>query len=163
MPATPPAHRAGATPLAATPLAATLLAAALLSAACARRTEPPPPAAPAGVVTLGDGVTATSVASGVVHRTLTLANGPRVVHVLDVDRSRCWSLVARKAGTGAVGRAGTLALLSILHDSATVAGGVNADFFSFAPPGVPQSAHVQRGRVLAGPSARPVLAFDSTG
>jgi hypothetical protein len=44
-----------------------------------------------------------------------------------------------------------------------VAGGVNADFFLFAPPGVPTGAHVQDGVVIAGPGERPVLAVDSAG
>jgi hypothetical protein len=44
-----------------------------------------------------------------------------------------------------------------------VLGGVNADFFSFTPPGVPVSAHVGAGRVIAGPARRPVFALDSAG
>jgi hypothetical protein len=100
-----------------------------------------------------------------VHHRLWFARAPQAVHVLDVDRAACWTLAARKAGEGAVGRAGTLALVRGLADSggAAVAGGVNADFFLFAPPGVPQGAHVQDGRVIAGPAARPTLALDSTG
>jgi hypothetical protein len=46
---------------------------------------------------------------------------------------------------------------------AVVAGGVNADFFTFEPPGIPIGPHVSNGRVLAGPWTRPVLAFDSAG
>ena len=41
---------------------------------------------------------------------------------------------------------------------------INADFFSLAaPPGVPTNLLVSRGRVITGPSAHPVLAFDSLG
>jgi hypothetical protein len=105
------------------------------------------------------------VAEGVTLHRLWFARGPQAVQVLDVDRAACWTLVSRKAGSGAVGRAGTLALVRGLADSggAPVAGGVNADFFLFAPPGVPTGAHVQDGRVIAGPGERPVLAVDSAG
>ncbi|HEX6313212.1 MAG TPA: phosphodiester glycosidase family protein, partial [Gemmatimonadaceae bacterium] len=44
-----------------------------------------------------------------------------------------------------------------------VAGGVNAAFFLFDPPGVPTGAHVHDGRVVTGPGARPVFAVDSGG
>jgi hypothetical protein len=141
--------------------AAALLATACSTAAPARghRNALPPLAVAA------DSVATTRVADGVVHHRLWFARGPQAVHVLDVDRAACWTLAARKAGDGAVGRAGTLALVRGLADSAgvAVAGGVNADFFLFAPPGVPQGAHVQDGRVVAGPAPRPVLALDSAG
>ncbi|WP_284352089.1 phosphodiester glycosidase family protein [Roseisolibacter agri] len=138
----------------------------LVAAACApRATTGSAPLPPLRLAATADSATSTTVAPGVVHHRLWFARGPQAVHVLDVDRAACWTLAARKAGGAAVGRAGTLALVRGLADSGgvAVAGGVNADFFLFAPPGVPQGAHVQDGRVIAGPSARPALALDSAG
>jgi hypothetical protein len=141
-------------------------AAPLLLAACApavaRRTgtRPLPP------VSVGaDSATARRIADGVTLHRLWFARGPQAVQLLDVDRAACWTLAARKAGGASAGRAGTLALVRGLADSGAVAvaGGVNADFFLFAPPGVPTGAHVQDGRVITGPGARPVLALDSAG
>ena len=120
-----------------------------------------------------DATTSTdTLAPGLIHHALRFAEGPWAVHVLDVDLRACWSPVAVKAGGGAVGRARTTELLESLLTAAAatpsgeqtaVAAGVNADFFRFSPPGVPVAAHVQRGRVIAGPSRRPVLAVDESG
>ena len=44
-----------------------------------------------------------------------------------------------------------------------IAGGVNADFFLFDPPGVPTGAHVSSGGVVTGPGVRPVFAVDQSG
>ena len=90
-------------------------------------------------------------------------SGPWAIHALVVDRDACYSARAVKGADGAVGRATTSALLEQLRKSADVVGGVNADFFLFAPPGVPTNLLVSRGRVVTGPSAQPVLAFDSLG
>ena len=90
-------------------------------------------------------------------------SGPWAIHALVVDRDACYSARAVKGADGAVGRATTSALLEQLRQSADVVGGVNADFFLFAPPGVPTNLLVSRGRVVTGPSAQPVLAFDSLG
>lgn len=134
------------------------------TAGCAPRSAvaPLPPLAVAA-----DSVASTPVAEGVVHHRLWFARGPQAVHVLDVDRAACWTLAARNAGGAAVGRAGTLALVRGLADSGgtAVAGGVNADFFLFAPPGVPVGASVQDGRLIAGPAPapRPALTLDSAG
>ena len=89
--------------------------------------------------------------------------GPWAIHALVVDRDACYSARAVKGADGAVGRSTTSALLEQLRRSADVVGGVNADFFLFVPPGVPTNLHVSRGRVVTGPSANPVLAFDSLG
>ncbi|MGZ8456948.1 MAG: phosphodiester glycosidase family protein [Gemmatirosa sp.] len=142
-----------------------LAAVGLLTTACASGASPAARTPLPPLAVAADSVTSTPVAEGVVHHRLWFARGPQAVHVLDVDRAACWTLAARKAGAGAIGRAGTLALVRGLADSGgvAVAGGVNADFFLFAPPGVPQGTHVQDGRVIAGPAARPALALDSTG
>ena len=83
-----------------------------------------------------------------------------MVHVLDVDRRRCWAPIAAKAHAGAAGRSTTSATLSSMVPGGAVAA-VNADFFSFAPNGVPQTAFVTHGRVIVGPTGRPVVALDS--
>ncbi len=85
------------------------------------------------------------------------------MHAVVVDRDRCYSARAAKGGDVAVGRATTSAILTRLDSVADVVAGVNADFFLFAPPGVPTGAFVSDGRVVTGPSRQPVLAFDSLG
>jgi len=47
-------------------------------------------------------------------------------------------------------------------DSRAIAA-INADFFLFAPPGVPTNLHLEHGRVVAGPGGRPVFATDGAG
>jgi Phosphodiester glycosidase len=66
-----------------------------------------------------------------------------------------------KGGPTAVGRTTTSALLRALPPSALPIAAVNADFFSFTPPGVPVGALVEDGKVISGPITRPVLAFDT--
>lgn len=145
------------------PLAATL--AAFLLGAC--RGAPAPLPAPR---VAADSARADTVAPGVVHRTWYVSAGPWVVHALDVDRrgtrGRCWAPVALKAG----GRGPARALLSDLaaaerarRGPGRLAGAVNADFFLFAPDGLPTSAHVRDGEVLFGPAARDVFAVDRDG
>jgi hypothetical protein len=103
---------------------------------------------------------ARQVAPGVVHRSYAIDRGPWSVQVLDVDRSACWMPVAVKGAATAAGRAPVLPLLA----ARSAIGGVNADFFLFAPSaGVPVSAHVENGVVLAGPGPRPVLAVRADG
>lgn len=101
------------------------------------------------------------VAPGVMHRFVYSSTGPWAIHVLDVNRDSCYSAVAVKGFPGAAGRARTSVMLAELDSAGRVVGGVNADFFT--PNGTPTNAHVTHGRVVAGPSHRPVLAFDSTG
>ena len=100
---------------------------------------------------------------GVTRWFLYAPGGPWAIHALIVDRDACYSGLAEKGTAGAVGREKTSVILDRLRRSADVVGGVNADFFLFTPPGVPTNLLVSRGRVVTGPSAQPVLAFDSTG
>jgi hypothetical protein len=104
-----------------------------------------------------------SIANGVVHRSLRTTNGPQAVEILEVSLDRCITLRAVKGFTGAIGRERTSTLLTRLNDSVQVMGGVNADFFLFTPPGVPTNAHVERSRLMTGPNAQPVFALDSEG
>ena len=112
-----------------------------------------------------DSVRSDTIGPGLVHTYVWSARGPWAINVLDVDRSACWSVAAVKAGGQAVGRERTSELVRALaaRTREAVAGAVNADFFSFEPPGVPVGPHIAGGRVIAGPGARPVLAFDSAG
>jgi hypothetical protein len=112
------------------------------------------------LVVPGATVVADTIARGVLHRAFSIPEGPWTVHVLDVDRRECWAPVALKGAPGAAGRFRTSALAS---GASRAAGAVNADFFLFAPPGVPTGAHVSRGRVITGPGLRPVFAVDSAG
>ncbi len=137
----------------------------LLAVACAGRARPAAPPSLPPLRPAADSAATTEIAPGVRHHALRYAAGPQRVHVLEVDRAACWTLRAHKAGEGAAGRTGTLALARDLtaRAGAEVVGGVNADFFLFAPAGLPVGAHVAGGRVVAGPVARPVLALDSAG
>ena len=112
----------------------------------------------------GDTGVTDTIALGALHRSFLVRQGPWAVHVLDVDRGACWQPVAVKGASGAVGRNKTSALTASMSAPGTiVAGGVNADFFLFDPPGVPTGAHVSRAGVVTGPGVRPVFASDSLG
>ena len=147
-----------------------LLAASAIALACVR--TPPEdalrPLAPdpldAGAFPV-DSARAVPIASGVAHRYYWMPQGPWAVHVLDIDRSACWTLDAAKGADGAIGRARTSDIVSNAANDAGrgVVAAVNADFFLFSPPGVPTGAHVEHGVVITGPIARPVLAIDSAG
>lgn len=99
----------------------------------------------------------------VTHRAIRAAAGPWAIEVLDVTLDRCTTVLAVKGVASAEGRALTSVMLSRLADTVTVFGGVNADFFSFTPPGVPTGVLVARGTMLSPPSRRPVFAIDSAG
>ena len=112
----------------------------------------------------GDTGTTDTIAPGALHRSFLVRQGPWAIHVLDIDRAACWSPIAVKGATGAVGRTKTSALTqSVASETTLVAGGVNADFFLFDPPGVPTGAHVSGSVVVTGPGVRPVFALDQTG
>ena len=119
-------------------------------------------ALPAPPITADSGVT-TVLAPGVVHHTLSRSRGPWAIHVLDVDRAACWSPAVLKGDSSAAGRALTSALLRQGGDSRDTVAAVNADFFLFAPPGVPTGAHVDDGRVITGPGVRPLVVIDRDG
>lgn len=107
-----------------------------------------------------DTVRESVVAPGVVYRFYYRASGPFAIHVLDVDRAACWTPAALKPDTVAAGRARTSELLARSAGTDTVAA-VNADFFLFAPAGVPTGAHIDDGRVISGPMARPAFVVDA--
>ena len=112
----------------------------------------------------GDTGITDTIASGALHRSYLVRQGPWAVHVLDIDRGACWQPVAVKGASGAAGRNKTSALAaSMSAPPMFVAGGVNADFFLFDPPGVPTGAHVSGNVVVTGPGVRPVFATDPEG
>jgi hypothetical protein len=100
---------------------------------------------------------------GVVHRFIYSATGPWAIHVLEARSDRCWSLAGLKSSGGAIGRQTTSELVLTAAAREEVAGGVNADFFLFTPPGVPVGLLVTDGRLIAGPAAQPALAADWAG
>ncbi len=110
---------------------------------------------------VADSITTEQLAPGVRLHHLVRVGPPLRAHVLDIDLSACVAMRALKGATTAVGRTTTSDLLRSLAPADTPIAAVNADFFLFAPPGVPVGALVVDGRLIAGPIARPVLAFDS--
>jgi hypothetical protein len=118
----------------------------------------------AALTLFGDSGITDTIAPGALHRSFVVTQGPWAVHVLDIDREACWAPLAVKGAAGAAGRTKTSALTASLAAPGTVvAGGVNADFFLFNPPGVPTGAHVSGASVVTGPGVRPVFATDTAG
>lgn len=113
--------------------------------------------------TVADSTRSERLAPGVWLHHLVRTTGPLRAHVLDIDLSSCVSLRALKGAPTAVGRMTTSALLQQVPAADAPIAAVNADFFLFAPPGVPVGALVVDGHLLAGPIDRPVLAFDARG
>ncbi len=138
-----------------------VLGLAVLISACVHASLPP--LNPASLPFATDTVRTQRVSDGVVHHFIYSPSGPWAIHVLDIRLDRCYSAVAVKGASGAVGRAKTSDLMRDLAQTRDVAGGVNADFFLFAPPGVPTGALVSAGRVITPPSKQPVFAVDSSG
>ena len=120
-----------------------------------RGMAPPPIAADSGV--------SSELARGIRLHSVFRSAGPFAIHLLDIDRTACWMPAVLKRDSTAVGRLTTSALLGRASARGDTIAAVNADFFLFAPPGVPTGAHVDDGRVIAGPGVRPVLAVDSSG
>lgn len=136
---------------------AVALVGALVVLGCAPRTTPAPRATPLTPLAFrANAHQIDTLAVGVVHHAFVVDSAPWRIHVLDVDRSACWSLEAVKAAGEAVGRALPSALLRGL--APVMVGAVNADFFLYVPPGVPTGAAIHRGRVTAGPGPRPLFA-----
>ena len=110
---------------------------------------------------LADTLKTIELAPGVALHHLVRVAGPLRIDVLDIDLLRCVSLRAVKGGPTAVGRRTTSALLQSLPATDRAIAAINADFFSFVPPGVPVGALVEASRLIAGPIDRPVFAFDA--
>jgi hypothetical protein len=134
--------------------------AAIVLSACGSgiRPTPPLPKLPFATDTLREH----TIRPGLTHRFIYSAAGPWAIHVLDVDLGCYWP-VAAKGASGAVGREKTSVLLKNLDRTREVLGGVNADFFLFAPPGVPTGTLISNRQVITGPSRSPVFAFTMEG
>jgi hypothetical protein len=146
---------------------AALLLALLTSAGCAARGRSRAAAATGWPWAVADSVAdsvRTEVLSPAVRlHTLVSLAAPWRAAVLDIDLAACVSVRALKGGESAVGRHTTSTLLASVAPGDRPLAAVNADFFLFAPPGVPTGAHVEDGRLITGPGLRPVLAFDGAG
>lgn len=137
--------------------------AALVLAGCAPSLAPPA-APPAESVAGWDGVA--RVAQGVRHLSRVGGAGPWAVHVVEVDRLACGvELGTVKAGDRLQGRETTteLARRAERGRQRPVLAALNADFFSFTPPGVPTGAQVVGGEVVRGPGERAVLGVTGEG
>ncbi len=110
-----------------------------------------------------DSVTTEVLAPAIRLHRLYRTSAPLRAFALDIDLEGCVLLRAVKGAPTAVGRRTTSALLQQLPSTLGPVAAVNADFFSFEPAGVPTGAHVEQGRVIAGPGTRPVFAMDSVG
>jgi hypothetical protein len=99
----------------------------------------------------GDSVEQALVATGVWRWTHFAANGPWAVYVMDVDLSACGvELRTAKASGRVIGRETTSAMAAAAESELRrpVLGAINADFFSFDPPGRPEGAQVSNGVVV---------------
>lgn len=129
------------------------------SSAASTRPVLPPLALPAG---LADSVQSTVLPSGAVVHTIVQSRAPWRAIVLEADL-RCHTLQAVKGHATAVGRTTTSGLLTTMTAALHPVGAVNADFFLFAPPGVPTNAHVERHLLISGPDVKPVVWVDAAG
>ncbi|MEO7521625.1 MAG: phosphodiester glycosidase family protein [Gemmatimonas sp.] len=113
--------------------------------------------------TVADTITTETIAPGVRLHRLVQNSAPWRAFVLDVDLSACVSIRSVKGDSVALGRRTTSALLGSLNPRYNPVAAVNADFFLFAPPGIPVGAHVEAGRLVSGPVARPVFGMLKSG
>lgn len=107
-----------------------------------------------------------TVAPGVRHLSRVDSAGPWAIHVLEADSRSCGvELGTVKAGGRLEGRETTteLARRAERERRRPVLAALNADFFSFTPPGVPTGAQVVAGQVVRGPGERPVLGITAAG
>lgn len=114
-------------------------------------------------VSFADSVVSRRIAPiATLHRVVNL-RAPWRAWILEIEARPCFRVQAVKGGTTALGRATTSTLLKTLPDASRAVAAVNADFFSFTPPGVPTDLHVELGRLIAGPGTRPVVWSDEKG
>ena len=110
---------------------------ALSAAACASR-------APALRAPQPDSTYSASLTRGVTHTYRWYAAGPWAVHTIAIEPNACVALRTAKAKESMIGREQTSSLAR--RNNALVA--INADFFSFEPPGVSEGPQVSRGMLL---------------
>lgn len=105
---------------------------------------------------IADTVRSEAIARGVTLHTLVKLSAPWRAFVFDVDL-KCNGLEALKGAPIAMGRLTTTQLVQSTAPADRVVAAVNADFFLFAPPGVPTNAHVEHGVLFSGPDVKPVF------
>lgn len=109
--------------------------------------------------TVADSVSTERLAPGVLLHRLVQVHAPWRAYVLDVDLTACVSLRSVKGAPVSVGRRTTSALLASIPPEELPIAAVNADFFLFAPPGVPVGPHIENGRLVSGPVERAAFGF----
>lgn len=106
------------------------------------------------------------VAPGVRHLSRVDSAGPWAVHVVEADPRVCGvELGTVKAADRLEGREATseLARRAERARGRPVLAALNADFFSFTPPGVPTGAQVVAGEIVRGPGERAVVGVAAGG
>src|SRR5688572_12184352 len=89
------------------------------------------------------------LANGVCYQYRWYASGPWAVHNVVVEPKACGAgFRTIKGNARMVGREGTSAMVARASDSLRVLAGINADFFSFDPPGVSEGPQVENGLLL---------------
>jgi large repetitive protein len=139
---------------------------ALAAAACAPAAPASSAPSAASAALLADTVRESTVAPGLRHLYLWDAAGPWAVNVVEVDGRACGlRLHTIKAGDQLRGRATTseLARQAEQRWRRPALAAINADFFSFDPPGVPIGAQVVDGEIVRGPADRPVFGLTEDG
>lgn len=129
-------------------------------------TPPAPAPAPAPGHLAVQPVSSRELSPGARHLRYLDAAGPFAAEVVEVAPGACGvTLRTAKAGGQLAGRETTSALARAEAERSgrPVLAAINADFFSFDPPGVPTGAQVADGEVVRGPGARPVFGVDSAG
>jgi hypothetical protein len=106
---------------------------------------------------LADSVYTERVSANAMLHTIVNQRAPWRAYVLEVEARPCVNARAVKGAPTAEGRLTTSQLLRTLPDTVNAIAAVNADFFLFAPPGVPTNLHLEQGRVVAGPGPNPVF------
>ena len=105
------------------------------------------------------------LAPGAAYHFVWSKSGPWAIHILDLDRTECWTPITVKGTNGAVGRSRTSEMLRKFAEEQIsthqVIGGANGDFFALGT-GVPVSTHIGYSRLVTGPGERPVFALDSS-
>lgn len=125
-----------------------------------------PTAAPARLVlpaAFADSVHSERIAPIATLHTIVNLRAPWRAWVLEVEPRPCFDVQAVKGAAIAPGRNTTSALLRTLPPSSRAIAAVNADFFLFAPPGVPTNLHIEQGHLIAGPGPNPVVWSDRDG
>lgn len=128
-----------------------------------RGTNPAPPASLVLPASFADSVVSERIAPMATLHTIVNLRAPWRAWVLEVEPRPCFGVQAVKGAAIAPGRNTTSALLRAVPASSRAIAAVNADFFLFAPPGVPTNLHIEQGRLIAGPGPNPVVWSDRDG